>query len=143
MRISHFLILSTIVFYTSCTPSSKEEEVVTIKREGKFNKVELGKCDTISGGVSLKVNVWEPVATDSLYSEIHSFLNKKIIDRINDNADLSGNPPKPGSDKTVESSFTIFDRNYKKFKADFPEAPGCWEIELKGDTVIHYSRICL
>ena len=141
MRVSYFLILSTIIFYTSCTPASKKEEVATIKREGKVNIVELGKCDTISGGVSLKINVWEPVATDSLYSEINSFLNKKIIDRINDNADLSGNPPKPGSDKTVESSFAIFDSNYKKFKKDFPEAPGCWEIELKGDTVMTSSKI--
>ena len=141
MRVSHFFSLLAVVFYTSCTPSSKKEEVVTIKRDGKFNNIDLGKCDTISGGVSLKVNVWEPVATDSLYSEIHSFLDKKIIDRINDNADLSGNPPKPGSDKTVESAFAIFNNNYKKFKADFPEAPGCWEIELKGDTVMTSPKI--
>lgn len=141
MRISHLIILLTAVFYTSCTPSSKKEEVRLIPRVGKFNKIELGKCDTISGGVSLKVNVWEPVVTDSLYSEMHAFLNKKIIDRINDNADLSGNPPKPGSDKTVESAFAIFDSNYKKFKADFPEAPGCWEIELKGDTVMTSAKI--
>jgi len=141
MRIPYLLVVLAVIFFTSCTPSSKKDDVVTVKREGKFYNVELGKCDTISGGVSLKVNVWEPVSSDSLYAEIHSFLNKKIIDRINDNADLSGNPPKPGSDKTVESSFAIFDSNYKKFKKDFPEAPGCWEIELKGDTVMTSSKI--
>jgi len=141
MRVSHLLIIIAGVFYTACTPSSKKEEVKDIKREGKFYSVALGKCDTTSGGVRLKVNVWEPVPTDSLYGKLHSFLNKKIIDRINDNADLSGNPPAPGSDKTVESAFSIFDRNYKKFKADFPEAPGCWEIEIKGDTVMTSRKI--
>jgi len=135
------VIISTVFFYASCTSNTKKEVVGQVDSAGKFNKLELGKCDTISGGVSLRVNVWEPAGKDSAALAIHKFLNGKIIDRISDNADLSGIDSKPGSDKTVESAFAVFDANYKKFKSEFPEAPGCWEIELKGDTVMISPKI--
>lgn len=145
MRIfQSFLLLSTILIYASCNPSSKKEESKTINRTGKFIKTELGTCDTVSkGGVTLKVNVWEPAATDSASLAIHDFLTTKIINRINDNADLSGIDSKSlaKANESIASAYTLFNNNYVKFKSKFPEAPGCWEIELKGDTVMTSAKI--
>lgn len=139
--ISKILVLATVALYISCSPSSKKEMVSTTPIVGKITKTDLGKCDTIAGGVRLQASFWEPASQDSAGAEIHRFLTKKVVDRINDNADLSGIDAKQHQDMTVDAAFAIFDKNYKKFKADFPEAPGCWEIELKGDTVMTTARI--
>jgi hypothetical protein len=145
MRFPLFLILLVPIFlYTSCTSSSKKEEVQAVSKAGKFNKIALGTCDTTGkGGVTLKVNIWEPAGTDSVSAVIHDFLNTKVINRINDNADLSGIDRKSlaKANESITSAYTLFNNNYVKFKSQFPEAPGCWEIELKGDTVMISPKI--
>ena len=60
MRIFQILlVLSNILIYIACNPSSKKEEVQKVSKVGKFNKIALGTCDTTGkGGVTLKVNMW-------------------------------------------------------------------------------------
>jgi len=145
MRIFQILlVLSNILIYIACNPSSKKEEVQKVSKVGKFNKIALGTCDTTGkGGVTLKVNMWEPAGTDSASTAIHDFLSTKVINRINDNADLSGIDSKSlaKANESITSAYTLFNANYVKFKSQFPEAPGCWEIELKGDTVMISTKI--
>jgi hypothetical protein len=145
MRIlQSFLLLSTLIFYAACNPSSEKKETEPVHITGKVNKLALGSCDTTGkGGVTLKVNVWEPAGTDSASAVIRDFLNTKIINRINDNADLSGIGSKrlDKANESITSAYTLFDSSYVNFKSKFPEAPGCWEIELKGDTVMVSPKI--
>ncbi|MCF0054480.1 DUF3298 and DUF4163 domain-containing protein [Dyadobacter sp. CY356] len=135
------LIFSILIFFYACTSSTKKEEVKT-ERAGKFNKMELGNCDTtLIGGVSLRINVWEPVGQDTAAGTIRAFLNQKLIDRINDYADSASIAAHPGSDKSIRNAYDVFSSNYTKFKTKFPEAPGCWEVDLKGDTVMVSPKI--
>lgn len=143
MRIfSKLLILGPLIFFFACSPSTKKEEVKTGMKAGKFNKMELGNCDTtLIGGVSLMINVWEPTAVDTVAGTIRSFLNQKLIDRINDYADSASIAAHPGSDKSIKNAYNVFASNYTKFKTQFPDAPGCWEVDLKGDTIMYSSKI--
>jgi hypothetical protein len=139
-----FLLPGTLIFYAACNPSSEKKETKPLQITGKFNKIDLGSCDTTGkGGVTLKVHVWEPSGTDSAAAVIRDFLKTKIINRINDNADLSGIGSKrlAKANESITSAYMLFDSSYVNFKSKFPEAPGCWEIELKGDTVLVSPKI--
>lgn len=143
MRIlSNLLLLVTFIFFVACSPSTKKEEVKTGMKAGKFNRMELGNCDTtLIGGVGLVINVWEPTAQDTISGTIRAFLNQKLIDRINDYADSASIAAHPASDKSIKNAYDVFASNYTKFKTQFPDAPGCWEVDLKGDTIMFSAKI--
>jgi hypothetical protein len=141
MRFSYFLILGVVIWFSSCNPSKKEETKSVVK-EGKFNKTEFGQCDTtVSSGTTVKVDLWEPAGSDSASTKIRSFLSRKVIERVNEQGDSASIAAIPGADKDLKAAYEVFAGNYKKLKADFPDAPGCWFIEVKGDTVMISDKI--
>lgn len=139
--LSGLLILSGVICFSACN-SSKKEETNTAIKQAKFTKTKFGKCDTTgNNGATVKIDLWEPAGADSASSKIRTFLSGKVIERINEQADSASIAATPGADKNVKAAYEVFAANYKKLKAEFPDAPGCWFIEVKGDTVMVSDKV--
>lgn len=146
MRFSqNFLFLIFIATFWSCNQSSKKENVEKPSglKNGKLTQEEFGSCDTSDKGVSVRYVIWIPSDSVKASARIREELNQKIIDRINSHADSASIASKPGAKKSVKEAFTVFAKNYLDFKTKFADAPGCWEVDLKGDTVMVTPKVFL
>lgn len=100
-------------------------------------KTEFGSCDTVSlKGVAVSLSIWEPADTGAVASRIREILQDKAIRRLNSYADSASIAAHPEATKSAKAAFEVFQKNYTDFKKDFPDAPGCWEVGLTGDTVM-------
>lgn len=144
--IGSFILPAFAAIILSCNPSSKKEnlEKGSGLNEGKLNQEILGNCDTISNkGVSVRINMWLPSDSGQVAKNIMKQLNEKVIERINsysDSASIASNPQAKGS---MKAAYEVFAKNYADFKKEFPDAPGCWEVELKGDTIMVTTKVLL
>lgn len=147
MRVSrYFTLLALFTTIISCNPTSEKEvtETVTGLNNGKLNQENFGKCDTVSNsGVSVKVNLWMPSDSGEVTKGIRAQLDKKVIDRINSYADSASVASNPGARNSVKAAYEVFEKNYTAFKKEFPDAPGCWEVEVKGDTIMVTPKVLL
>jgi hypothetical protein len=140
MRIAGISILmvglSTLL---SCNNSSQKEGQIEEGgiMAGRFEETTLGGCDTVrSQGVSIRMKIWEPSDSSEAAKAIRSVLARKVVDRINSYADSATIAANPAAYHDAKASFEVFRKNYNDFKEDFPDAPGCWEVSLEGDTVM-------
>lgn len=147
MRLSRNLILPVLfAIAISCNTSSKKEgsEKLPGLNNGKLSQEKFGNCDTVSNsGVSVRINLWQPSGSTQAAENIRTQLNKKAVERINSYADSASMASNPGSMESSKAAYEVFARNYTAFKKDFPKAPGCWEVEIKGDTVMTTSKALL
>jgi hypothetical protein len=111
-------------------------------REGETFTQEFGRCDSMNNsGVSVNVKVWQPNNSGDVEKEIALAISKKVLNRINSYADSASLAVHPDAKETLKGAYEVFSNNYRQFKKDFPEAPGCWEIEVTGDTVMTTPRL--
>ncbi|PWJ57409.1 uncharacterized protein DUF3298 [Dyadobacter jejuensis] len=103
------------------------------KLTGQKTIMAFGSCDS-TGGVSVKTEVWLPEEKNPEWKAIGATLSAKSIENILGIAGVEADDSL--HHESVRSAFLLFEKNYTDFKADFPEAPGCWEIEIKGDTIM-------
>ncbi|GGB99068.1 hypothetical protein GCM10011325_27850 [Dyadobacter sediminis] len=68
-------------------------------------------------------------------------LTVKSLQRINSYLDSTTLASMPSASGSIDDAFKLFQKNYNDFKKDFPDAPGCWEVELKGDTVMTTPKV--
>ncbi|KAA6438619.1 DUF3298 and DUF4163 domain-containing protein [Dyadobacter flavalbus] len=144
MRIAAGCILLLLaVWFTGCgTPGNSGEKVKPEPVHGKMIRSSYGKCDTVSNsGVSLKINLWTPSDSNSATGAISNILTAKSLQRINSYLDSATLASMPSASGSVDDAFKLFQKNYNDFKKDFPDAPGCWEVELKGDTVMTTPKV--
>jgi len=141
------LILLGFTFIWACNPSSKKEgnaEKSVALSVGKKSHEVFGMCDTISNkGVSVHINMWYPSDSSAVSKNISKELHEKLVERINSYADSASIASNPGARKSVKDAYEVFARNYTDFKKEFPDAPGCWEVELTGDTVMVTPKVLL
>jgi hypothetical protein len=133
--------LAALVF--ACNPSSKKEDHKEISglKSGRVSKQDFGNCDTTSkGGVAVNIAMWLPADSGSISKSISKILEDKVVQRINSYADSASVASHPEAKTSPKAAYDVFARNYNDFKKDFPEAPGCWEVTLKGDTVMVTSK---
>ncbi|WAC12336.1 DUF3298 and DUF4163 domain-containing protein [Dyadobacter pollutisoli] len=139
MRILGILIFLTgTMFLSGCNLSGKKEagEENTLTH-GNLVVREFGSCDTTKNqGSSVSVSLWELSDSSKVSEVINGILTQKSIERINSYADSASIAANPGATKSVKDAFAVFQKNYTDFKKDFPDAPGCWQVELSGDTVM-------
>ena len=140
MRLSGYLtLLALCVTILSCNPSSKKETAETVSdlNSGKLNQENFGNCDTINNsGVSVRINLWMPSDSSQATKVIRAQLDKKVIERINSYADSASVASNPEARNSAKAAYDVFAKNYAAFKKEFPDAPGCWEVEVKGDTIM-------
>jgi hypothetical protein len=142
IKICFFLF--SVFLFAACNRSGEKEnaESEKIRFVGSKNKTDFGGCDTISNkGISIKINLWGPSDSSQTSKAIRTALFEKSIQRINSYGDSASIAANPEAGKSVKSAFEVFEKNYNDFKKDFPDAPGCWEIELKGDTVFSTPKV--
>ena len=141
-----YLRIALTLFVFSCNPAAKKEKEPVIENviTGKFSDQEFGSCDTVKNqGVSVVIHLWQPTDSGQASKKIRTILSDKVIERINSYADSASVAQKPEASKSAEAAYDVFASNYTTFKKDFPDAPGCWEIELKGDTVMVTPKVML
>lgn len=109
---------------------------------GASHKSQLGGCDTTANkGISIKIDLWEPADSGKVGEAIREVLTAKSIQRINSYGDSASIAANPGASQSVKAAFQVFEKNYNDFKKTFPDAPGCWEVQLKGDTVYSTPKV--
>ena len=142
---SYFALIFFIAVL-ACNPSSKKEDSAKTDGliQGKISSEVFGNCDTVSNhGVSVHINMWLPSDSGGVAEKIKLQLQEKVVDRINSYADSASIASNPGAKKSAKDAYEVFLKNYTDFKKEFPDAPGCWEVELKGDTVMITPKMVL
>ncbi|MEO6285200.1 MAG: DUF3298 domain-containing protein [Dyadobacter sp.] len=131
--------MSGVIFLAGCNLSGKKEvtgEENTLTH-GNLVVREFGSCDTTKNqGVSVSVSLWELTDSSKVAETINGILTEKSIERINSYSDSASIAANPGAKNSVKDAFVVFQKNYNDFKKEFADAPGCWRVELAGDTVI-------
>lgn len=126
--------------FLACNQSANDgqTEQLTVLRSGQAKNATFGSCDTTGnkGGVSVTISLWEPSDSGSVAKKIRSILAGKTIKRLNSYTDSASIAAHPEAARSPKAAFEVFEKNYNDFKKDFPDAPGCWEVELHGDTVM-------
>jgi len=132
-----------ITLFVSCgTSGNSDRKAEPAFAHGEIIHSSFGNCDTTSNsGVSLEISVWTPSDSSNAAAAISNILARKSIQRINSYLDSTTLASIPSASVSVEESFRLFQKNYKEFKSDFPDAPGCWQVELKGDTVMTTAKV--
>lgn len=137
------LALGAVLFW-ACNQSSNKEKAVAEAgyRAGAVKKEQFGGCDTVSNkGVSVLISLWEPTDSGAVASKIREILTDKTIKRLNSYGDPASALARLEAIKSPKAAFEDFEKNYNDFKKDFPDSPGCWEVELHGDTVMTTPKV--
>lgn len=128
----------------SCGRSSEKENGSGENdfRHGSIRKTEFGSCDSAtSKGVAVALSIWEPSDSGEVANKIRGILAGKVINRLNSYADSASIAAHPEATQSAKAAFEVFEKNYNDFRKDFPEAPGCWQVELSGDTVMTTAKV--
>ncbi len=109
-----FILFVSSFFYSSCT----EEKPTTV-----FHEVNI----TTPENNLVEIFVPKTKGNDPISEKINSKINALLIKSLH-----IGDPDAVTS-KSVEESITNFNKEYQKFKADFPESPMVWEAQIDGE----------
>jgi hypothetical protein len=134
------------LFVLGCNSPAKKEHQAShaILAKGKMLTEEFGGCDTVlNKGVSVVIRVWEPSDSTEVSTQIREIITGKVIDRINSYSDSASIASNPTAKTSTKEAYNVFAGNYKSFEKEFPDAPGCWEVEVSGDTVMMTSNLLL
>lgn len=141
-----YLPLVLFIFLFSCDSSSKKEvqDSNTDYRTGRLDIQKFGGCDSVKNeGVMVSIRVWTPEGAGNVSATIQEEINSKVVDRINSYSDSASISANPDAKSSVKAAYDVFAGNYHGFKKQFPDSPGCWEVEVTGDTVMVTSRMLL
>jgi hypothetical protein len=139
-----YLLFSFFVVLVSCNSSSKKENKDTSPGTltGGFLTQDFGGCDSVKNeGVSVNIRVWEPTGSGDASARIQEEINDKIVNRINSYSDSASIATNPSAKSNAKAAYDVFAGNYHSFKKEFPDSPGCWEVEVAGDTVMMTKNI--
>lgn len=136
------LVVAAFIFIglTSCQEKGKAES----EKEGVFDNAEMmamtfGSCDTLKGGTEVSFTLLMPADSGRAAEQIRQFLQKSRVASITSTMDSAY--VHSFGELNEKVAYRAFDKNYRDFKKDFPDAPGCWEIVQKGDTVMTTNKI--
>lgn len=136
------LVVAAFVFagIVSCQKNEKQES----EKEAVFDIAEMvamsfGSCDTIKGGAEVSFTLLTPADSGKAAEQIRQFLQKSRVASITSSMDSAY--VHSFGELNEKVAFAALDKSYKDFKKDFPDAPGCWEINQKGDTVLTTPKI--
>lgn len=135
------LLVAAFIFlgFTGCQQKEKDTE-----KEGVFDSAEMmamtfGSCDTAKGGTEVSFTLLMPADSGKAAEQIRQFLQKSRVASITSTMDSAY--VHSFGELNEKVAYGAFDKTYKDFKKDFPDAPGCWEIVQKGDTILTTSKI--
>ena len=133
----------SVATLTSCSNStqSNKDESGPFGGYGSLKALHFGACDSLKGGVTVDFLTLEPADTSVASERIREYLAKDRIAAITSNMDSAVVASSGTKQLNEKNLFSLLLTTYTDFKKDFPEAPGCWQIDQKGDTVMVTSRI--
>jgi hypothetical protein len=146
LNLKYLSLFVFVVIYACSTPAKKEEKagVLHSALKGKFVDFEFGSCDTVNySGVVVSLHLWEPTGPGDVLKQIKATISEKVVNRINSYSDSASIAQSPAAKNSAKAAYEVFASNYQSFKKDFPEAPGCWEVAVSGDTVMVTPKLML
>jgi hypothetical protein len=139
LKLKYLSFIVFVVIFGCNAPAKKDESEPSTGNvnKGKFLSETFGSCDSLtSSGVVVSLHLWEPAGQDDALTQIREAISTKVVDRINSYSDSASIAQKPTARSSAKAAYEVFAANYHSFKKDFPEAPGCWEVAVDGDTVM-------
>lgn len=143
MKYNPLRVVAAALVFTAIL-SCQKQKTQDAGKEGVFNSAEMlamsfGSCDSTKGGAEVSFTLLMPADSGKAAEQIRQFLQKSRVASITSSMDSAYVHSFGELDEKV--AFAALDKNYKDFKKDFPDAPGCWEINQKGDTLLTTRKI--
>mgnify|MGYP002384269420 FL=1 len=137
------LSLGALMLWACDQSSKKTEDTSKLDyHKGAVKKEQFGGCDTSTNkGVSVIISLWQPTDSGAVASKIREILTDKTIKRLNSYGDPASVAARLEANKSPKAAFEVFEKDYNDFKKEFPDSPGCWEVELHGDTVMTTPKV--
>ncbi len=127
--------LLSLVALAGCQFFNHNPKSVSLTRQ-RFVYAGPGRCDTAAnGGVSIKVDFVllkddernAPITNDTLRAQVMRSITGWL-----DSASLA---ERPQAQTDLNAAANVFSANYQQLKQDVGIMGGCWEIDIKGDTI--------
>lgn len=101
-----------------------------------------GNCggDSIPG-VRLSTNFLITSDSSKAGLAINSFIENFIVRNIHSNTDSAFIESTPSNANPIKAAYESLRNSYFDFKKTFPDSPGCWEIEMNGDTIFTSPKV--
>lgn len=114
-----FKIFFYVILFSLVSQTCKEEKTIEFK--------EVNKTTTTNKLVD--INIPEASGDDTVSIAINNTVNQLIINSLNTN-EPDGSVP-----KNIEESIDSFNKEFNRFKTDFPDAVVTWEAQIDGEVM--------
>ncbi|GAB2770052.1 hypothetical protein GCM10027275_10810 [Rhabdobacter roseus] len=132
-------LLSTLLA-GACRQANQDEE--STQRTGiTFENAtrqgtEVGSCDTANlGGAMVSVDLLMPADSGKATQALRKYLQETVVRLLYTYSDSAYQSTKKPNLSEMENAGQAFMASYRDFHQENPDAPGCWAVEMKGDTV--------
>lgn len=134
MRLILFFPLFLLVL-AGCQYLNRNPVPVALTRQ-RFVYAGPGHCDTTAnGGVSINVDFVLLKDNERNASITNDTLRAQVMRSITGWLDSASLAQRPQALSDLNAAATIFSANYQQLKQDVGVMGGCWEIDIKGDTL--------
>ncbi|MCX7546440.1 DUF3298 and DUF4163 domain-containing protein [Xanthomarina sp. F1114] len=114
-----FKIFFYVILFSLVSQTCKEEKTIEFK--------EVNKTTTTNKLVD--INIPEASGDDTVSIAINNTVNQLIINSLNTNE------PDGSAPKNIEESIDSFNKEFNRFKTDFPDAVVTWEAQIDGEVM--------
>lgn len=129
------LFLLFITTLAGCQFLNRTPESPALTRE-RFVYAGPGRCDTsANGGVSVKVDFVLLKADEKNAPITNDTLRAQVMRSITGWLDSASLAQQPQAQTNLDVAANVFSANYQQLKEDVGIMGGCWEIDIKGDTI--------
>jgi hypothetical protein len=136
-----YVSVAIFLFLLSCNSKKQDSTNSVASIPMRMESMNFGTCDTLLGhGTELSVKYTEPAGDGDALQKIKASLEAKILERVNSDMDSATISQHPDVKTNIKTAFNLFDSEYKKLIKEYPDAPGCWEISITGDSVLTTSK---
>lgn len=124
---------------------SKEENGQTVN-EISFQKIQIefkdGTCHLDSlPGLRFSAKYAIPIDSTSSSKTISNFVEDFIVRSIRSNTDSAFIGKNTTSESKVKNAYEDLKASYYEYRKSYPDAQGCWEIEIDGDTIFTNRKL--
>lgn len=129
------LLLFLLTCLSGCQLASDSAKPVALIRQ-QFVYAGPGRCDTTANkGVSVRVNYVLLKESEPNASVTNGTIRAQIIRSITGWIDSTSLVEQPKAQTDLNEAARLFSTDYQQLKEDVGVMGGCWEIEIKSDTV--------
>lgn len=135
MQLKLLLPLLPLIVLAGCQFLSHNSDSPTLTRE-RFIYSGPGRCDTTAnGGVSVNVDFVLLKDNEQNAPITNDTLRAQVMRSITGWLDSTSLAQQPQAQTDLNAAANVFSADYQQLKQDIGVVGGCWEIDIKGDTI--------